>query len=134
MPIIYKTTQRKPLKMNVSFIQPSELKGMKSDFILPKKLNNQSFIIAVKSENMVQSFVYFTVYSDFIHINYSFTGTQFRRMGLSIFLREYLIKYARNQNIRKIVSVPFDTANSMPLLKKMGFEKCEADDSFMLRL
>jgi len=119
----------------VIFVSPKELVGIpKTDFILPKRLHENENIIAVKKENQIQSFIYFSVYNDYIQINYSFTGSPFRRQGLSSILRNYLVSYARENKKQRIVSVPFENANSVSLLKKTGFQKCHNNDSYVLSL
>ena len=119
----------------ITFIQPCELKKIKMDFVIPRLLDSKSYIIAVKKENIVMSFIYFTDFGDYIHINYSYTCPEFRRFGFSTMLREYLIiNYAKENSKNKIVSVPFESANSVSLLKKLGFKKSEDNDSYILSI
>ena len=119
----------------ITFIQPSEVKKIKMDFVIPRVLNAKSYIIAIKKENLVKSFIYFTDFDDYIHINYSYTCPEFRRFGFSTMLRQYLIiNYAKEHGKIKIVSVPFESANSVSLLKKLGFKKSDENDSYILSI
>jgi GNAT superfamily N-acetyltransferase len=122
------------MENSVVFVKSIELKHLKSDFIVPRKLSENAFVIAIKKENLVVSFVYFTVYSDYIHLNYSFTVPQYRRFGYSTILRKYLIDYARKNNRMKIVSVPFENASSVSILQRIGFVKQENNHSYVLFL
>jgi hypothetical protein len=118
----------------LSFILPSSLKKIKCDFVIPKKLKNNEFIIAIEEDSTIKSFIYFSLYDEYIQINYSYTTLQYRRNGLSTILRNYLINYAKQINKHRIVSVPFETANSISILKKLGFTKQENNDSYILNL
>ena len=120
------------MEETIVFVETKEIKYIKSGLIVPKKLCNNSFIIAIKKELGVVSYIYFTVYTDYVHINYSFTSTPYRRLGYSTILRNYIIEFTKKNNIKMILSVPFEGANSMSILKRIGFIKNEKDDSFVL--
>jgi GNAT superfamily N-acetyltransferase len=119
----------------VRFVEPDSLRGVTGldGFILPKKLPRDSFIIAFENPQ-IQSFIYFSIYSEYIQIIYSFTFSHYRRKGLSMVLREFIINYAKQNGKKRIVSVPFENANSLSLLKRLGFKKSEMDDSYYLDL
>jgi GNAT superfamily N-acetyltransferase len=118
---------------SVKYIQPKDLKR-EDGLVLPKKMPPNSFIIGIKNDFRIQSFIFFSVYQEYVHVNYSFTYAQYRRNGYSTILREYIINYAKQNNKKRVVSVPFETANSVSLLKKLGFKKSETDDSYYLEM
>jgi GNAT superfamily N-acetyltransferase len=130
------------MNQDILFLKSRELvqnKHMKTaNFIIPKKMSPDAYIICIKTgsetKSEIQAFLYFSVYPDSIHINYSFTFPQYRRMGLSTILRKYLIQYAIRNEKRKITSVPFETAHSLPLLQKLGFQKEDETDAYVLQL
>jgi len=118
----------------IIFINPNDIMKLTKDFIIPKKLDNKSFIIGIKYNDQILSYIYFTVFDDYIHINYSFTINKFRKLGHSTLLRKFLIEYANLNNKNKIISVPFENANSLSILLKLGFIKDINNDSFILYL
>ena len=116
---------------NITFIQPKELKELKTNFIIPKKLVNNSYIIAIKNNQNIISFIYFNMYDDYVQISYSFTNDEYRRLGYSSALRKFIIEFAKKNNKKYIISVPFENANTISILKKMGFIKNEKNDSYI---
>ena len=118
----------------IVFINPNDIKKLTNNFIIPKKLDNKSFIIGIKYNDQILSYIYFIIFDDYIHINYSFTIKKFRKLGYSTLLREFLIKYAIFLNKRKVISVPFQNANSISILFKLGFIKDINNDSYILYL
>lgn len=103
------------------FINLQDIKPIKCNFIKPKKLLSNFFLIGVKINNRVVSFIYFFCDKNCLYINYSFTIKEYRCKGYSTVLRQFLINYATENSIEKIISTPFDGANSNSILKKLNF-------------
>lgn len=107
----------------LDIIKKSEVKT----YSIPTKVLPTNFFIYINyPNNKWVSFIDVYFKNDEIKYNYSFTKEEFRRRGLSKLLRLLVIDYSKsNDQINKVVSTPFEEANSQPLLKKFDFKKGE---------
>lgn len=119
---------------HIEYVEPREIAGLGAGIVIPKRLDENSCIIAIKKHDKVAAFLYFTRFEKYIHINYSFTCPPYRKQGFSLMLRNHLIEYAKCNDIPRLLSVPFENANSVSLLKKLGFLKDYNNDSYVLVL
>jgi len=121
---------------HVRIVSSSEYGKFKKDFsydnvnfVFPKKINNNKvFFIGYLFQNTYVSFLfvsleYTTEHGSSLYISYSYTKENFRNMGFSTKLRNYLINYGFQHNFNNIISVPFENANSKSILEKCGFQK-----------
>ena len=118
----------------VEYCQPREISRMGACVVFSKVLDDNAFIIGIKRHDKVVAFLYFTLFTTYIHINYSFTLPAYRRQGFSMLLRKHLISYASSKHVDKLISVPFENADSVSLLNTLGFIKNENDDAYVLQL
>lgn len=107
-----------------------KIKKNKLCFLFPKKINLNEYFYAFydKFTNNIISFIWFGIYSNnifdkYIHINYSYTITEYRSNGLNTLLRYEIEKMAKLKKINIIISIPFENANSNNILIKLGYEK-----------
>jgi hypothetical protein len=109
----------------IEFISLKEIKSIKGleGFIVPKKLNDESYFIGLKENNIISSFIYYTCYPKYININYCFTLPNYRKRGKSTLLIEFLIK----NNYKNIIALPLEGSNTNSIFKKKNFIKGQGD-------
>ena len=117
----------------IHFISIKEIKSIKGleGFIIPHKLKNNSFLIGIKEDNVISSFIYYTCYPKYLNINYCFTLPIYRKQGYSTLLIKFLIKYAIESNYNTIITVPLEGTNSNSIFKKLNFIKGYEDSVFL---
>ena len=101
--------------------QIKRIKGV--NFTPPRKLGDGKHIVAFMDGGVLASFIYYTIFVEdkYLMVGYSFTIPEYRGQGLNTLLRKELEKIAVKASIPKILSIPFDGANSKTILQKMGY-------------
>jgi RimJ/RimL family protein N-acetyltransferase len=114
-----------------------DLKKMKNtNFVPPRSLKEGHHIVGLKDQasGQVASFIYYSSsqLEGYAMICYSFTDPIFRGKGLNTLLRERVKEMATQDGLKKIISIPFEGAASVSILKKLGYR--QEGDTYILDL
>jgi len=95
---------------------------------LGKYVNKNQIIICFNDQDKIISLLDVHIFENFYknkktaQINYGWTNPNYTRQGLSKLLRISLIQLSKKLGIKYIISIPYQSAFSNPILDYLGFE------------
>lgn len=104
-------------------IKPVIKLSRKTPFRIPRTQTEHSRVIGIYVEDELASFIFLHMSDDYMMFAYTHTYPEFRKKGYSLTLRKTAIKLAIDTGYSRVISIPFEGANSISLLEKLGFIK-----------
>ena len=89
----------------------------------PKKINQNQRLIFLLDNRNILSILHITLQKNELEFSFSYTPIEKRRNGYNKKLRLFVINKFKKEGYNKYTSTPYKEANSIPLLKSLGFKK-----------
>ncbi len=89
----------------------------------PKKINDNQRLIFLLDNRNILSILHITLQKNELEFSFSYTPINERRKGYNKKLRLFVIDKFKKEGYNKYTSTPYKGANSIPLLKSLGFKK-----------